>query len=342
MSFPSKGQIVTALFLILLSCAAYAAPKNKEADDKDKVPYWDTVIVRVNGLEITRARLRTAVNNYLPLVSYHSSVSERRFKAIQKKALEGLIDEELLYEEGKKRHISVSRKEIKEELKKLKKRLPAGKSLEKILKESNLTMDDMKEDIKRFIIIKKLTEKQRDVFAKEAEKTVDEAYMKKYYEENKKKFFEPEKVRIREILVRADPGGGRKVWEGARQKVLDIYKRVKAGEDFAKLAKELSQDMYAKKGGDMGWAHLGSLAQEFEVALATMEPGDVSGPIRTIYGYHIIKLEERMPAKQKKFDELNLERLKKELLKKEKKRLWDEWMKTLRDKADIEYLASIN
>ena len=114
-------------------------------------------------------------------------------------------------------------------------------------------------------------------------------------------------------------------------------KEIKAGKDFAKLAKEFSQDIYASKGGDMGFGHKGSIIPEIEMVANKLQVGEVAGPIWSIYGYHIIKLEEKAPPIQRTFAEVK-ENLKKEREQAEFKKMKIQWIEELKKEAKIEYL----
>lgn len=124
-----------------------------------------------------------------------------------------------------------------------------------------------------------------------------EADLKAYYEENKDGFIEPEKRRASHILIRVDADTP-KAKEEAKKKIEEILAKVKAGEDFAALAKKYSQDPGStKEGGDLGFFNQGVMVKPFDDAVFSMKEGEVSGPIETEFGYHIIKLTKIQPKK---------------------------------------------
>lgn len=339
------ASLFAAFLLPALPGAAVAAPKQPSALEKPAAPTdpRTEIVAKVAGLNITREALDTAVNNLMPIVTYHQAVSSERLKGIQKKALENLINGELMYKYARENKLdSVDKKEIDKQVKDLKKRLPKGDTLEKVLKRSNMTLDELKAEFKKDIVVVRLSKTKTEEFKKTAEATVNEAFMRDYYKKNLDKFKEPEKIHLRSILVKADPSGGQKVWNESQKKAAEIAKLAREGKDFAKLAEERSEDPFAKKGGDMGWAHQGSLFPEIEAAAAKLKQGEISDPVMTIYGFHVLKVEDRQPSVQKKFEELNLKNLESELEKKEHKRLWDEWLDGLKKKAKVEYFVNFD
>lgn len=301
-----------------------------------------TVVARVNGKDITMMNINIAVGNMLPSMAFHASVPEEKYKAMEKQALDKIINDELIYKAAKEaKEDKVESKEIDSAVKDLKKNLPKGETLDKVLKRSSMTMEDLKDDIRQTIVVKRYTGKNIGELRKVASSAVTEAYMKDYYSKNMRKFKEPEQYHLRTMLIKADPSGGQRVWNEALTKAQDLAKKARAGEDFAGLAKNNSQDPFKDRGGDMGWTHKGSLFEEIDDAAGKLKVGQVSDPIMTIYGYHVIKLEGKKPSVQRKFGEINREKLKKELEDKEFRRLWDGWVKSLKDKATIEYLSEI-
>jgi len=331
------GVFVTALFM---GSVAFSA-ENK-TDDLPLIRSVKDPVARVNGKEITEENLRVAVNNVMPMLSFHTSVSDRRFRAIRKETLEKLIDNELIYGLAvSRKEDKITDKEFEDGLNELKKRLVPGDTIEKVLKRSNLTMDDFRNEIKYNIIVARIRKATEEKLRKEADAVVTEEYMKKYYNEHLDKFVEPAQLHLRGILIKVDPSASQRVWMKAKKKIFDIAEEARKGADFAELAKKYSQSPGAANGGDMGWAHEGSLLPDIEDTVAKLKVGEISRPVMSIYGFHVFKLEDKKPSRQKKFSELNLKRLKSELVKKEFNTRWDAWLKGLRKNAKIEYLRKI-
>lgn len=335
----TRKLIATGAMLTVLVSGGYAAA---ESGGPIYNPETNPVVARINDKDIDYKTLQSTVGTLMPLMSYHSAVSDERLKQIRKTALDQIIDDQLILADLKKQGpIKVDKKEIKETIDKVKKRIPPGKTYKGMLKEAGITDDEFREDVKNTLAIRQKRLDMREEFKKQADEMVDEAYLKDYYDKNIEKFKEPAKIRLSEILFKADPSGGQKVWMEAKKKAADLKVRIDAGENFAELAKQYSEDPYAQHGGDMGWAHEGSISPEIEEAIKTLKVGEVSGPVMSIYGYHLIKYEERTPAKQKAFDELKVDNLKRELAAKESKRMWDEWIAELRSTAKIELLSDM-
>jgi len=131
------------------------------------------------------------------------------------------------------------------------------------------------------------------------EMIVDEAEIQAAYDSRKAEFAEPEQRQARHILVKVSKGSSEGVYEIARKNIESVQARIKAGEDFAKLAKEVSDDIAtANKGGELGWFKPGSMAPAFDLAVFAMDKGNVSDVIETQLGFHLIKLEDIRPAHQ--------------------------------------------
>jgi len=134
---------------------------------------------------------------------------------------------------------------------------------------------------------------------------VPEADVEKYYTDHASEFETPRQVRAAHLLVAVPQTGGSEAEDKARAKVADAIRRLKGGEDFGKLASEVSEDPGSKgKGGELGWVKKGEMVPQFEEALFSLKRGEVSPePVRTPFGYHAIKVfeikeESRKPLRE--------------------------------------------
>ncbi|MGM0411720.1 MAG: SurA N-terminal domain-containing protein [Pseudomonadota bacterium] len=133
---------------------------------------------------------------------------------------------------------------------------------------------------------------------------IDEEALREEYEARQDEFGEPERRRARHILFTAQ-GSGDEGWEEARAEAEKILAEQSEGEDFAELAREHSEDRAtASEGGDLGWFTRDDLDPAVTDAAFGMEPGEVVGPVRSEFGYHLVRLEEVEEAEVPPFEEV--------------------------------------
>jgi peptidyl-prolyl cis-trans isomerase C len=148
------------------------------------------------------------------------------------------------------------------------------------------------------------------VLERELKVNVTDADVKKFYDDNPSKFEQPEMVRASHILISTkDMSTGVESTDdqkkAKRKQIEDLLKRARAGEDFAKLAKEFSDDPGSKeKGGEYTFPR-GQMVPEFEAAAFSLKTNQVSDVVTTQFGYHIIKLNEKIPAKKVDYDKVS-------------------------------------
>jgi peptidyl-prolyl cis-trans isomerase D len=135
--------------------------------------------------------------------------------------------------------------------------------------------------------------------------SVTEDELKTYYEEHRKNYHEEKAVHARHILFRVNPDASAEEVEAVKNKAQEILKLARAGQDFATLAKNYSEDPgSAKNGGDLGYFTQSQMIKEFADAAFAMKPGEISDLVRTAFGFHIIKVEDVRPERDLSFDEV--------------------------------------
>jgi peptidyl-prolyl cis-trans isomerase C len=133
--------------------------------------------------------------------------------------------------------------------------------------------------------------------------TVSDDELKSYYDSHRDEFKTPEMIKARHILVKVDPAASADDRQKAKEKAEMFLKKIKNGEDFAKLASEVSDDPGTKpKGGDLGFFPRGRMVKPFEDAAFSLKPGEVSPIVETQFGFHIIKVEDKKDAAVEPFD----------------------------------------
>ena len=137
----------------------------------------------------------------------------------------------------------------------------------------------------------------------EGQVTIQAEDVSDYYENNIEQFKSPQTVQARHILIKVDENATPEQVEEARQRIEDIYQMAIAGEDFAELAAEFSEGPTKTKGGDLGTFRRQDMVKPFSDKAFAMQAGEISEPVRTKFGWHIIKVEQVNPASLRSLDE---------------------------------------
>ena len=157
-----------------------------------------------------------------------------------------------------------------------------------------------------------------------------------FFESNASSFQEGERVRAAHILIRVPAGTDAEGKAALRGKAEAVLARIQKGEDFATLARSSSDDAdSAPRGGDLGELRRGQVAEPFEKAMFALAPGKVSGVVETDYGFHIIKVQERLPARLLGFEEVK-DRLKEQLTLRKQQERQQAFVNSLRARAKVE------
>lgn len=235
--------------------------------------------------------------------------------------VEQFITEKLLEAEVKQSGIKVSDEEIDHYIDQIKQKNGINdEQLKEALKQEGVTWEKYRASIRAEVEKSEIIESQ---VRKKVNITPED--VERYYQLNSKKYIADEKVRLRHILLMVPEGpDGAKA---AMDKASEIRRRVQAGEGFAKLAESYSEGAGASEGGDIGWIMRGSLLQEIDdLAFGKLPVGEVSQPVRTSAGIHLIKVEARESGKQLPLASVR-EKIQEELFAKAMDERYKKWLK---------------
>jgi len=173
------------------------------------------------------------------------------------------------------------------------------------------------ENMKKQIMVQRLLQKQV------AEKiTVSDKDAKDYFGAHKEEFNLPERVKAAHILVKTQAEAD------------TVLAKAKKNEDFAKLAQEYSIDPSKVNGGDLGYFERGRMIPEFETAVFALKPGEISGVVKTQFGFHVIKLLDKKPVEARKYEEVEGE-IKSKLLQEKQAEAFNKLIESLKNGAKV-------
>lgn len=291
------------------------------------------VIAMVDDNAITAAMLDLETSKLIPMTYFHKSVSDDRKKAATQQAFKKLLQRELIYKEVSSQGKLPDSDVIDNRFDEVRKKFSSKKEFENSVKGSGLTVSEFRKMLEKEIV------EERFLKSEVEEKAVPtEDRIRDYYEKNREKFREPDKVRVLHIMIPVDPSSKMEEWDRARELAFDLIRRARSGEDFSALAYQYSKDSYRVKGGDLGFVHRGRLEREIEDAIFNLKQGEISEPVRTMYGYSVVQAGERMPETLLLFEKVR-EMIRQELTATRKKELLENMTAFLKNKWKVQVLA---
>jgi peptidyl-prolyl cis-trans isomerase C len=257
-------------------------------------------VATVNGVAIPKSEFDAEVSRLDRQVAMTGRTpDEKEMAAMKEKILDGMIGREILKQEAAKQGIKADEAEVASQLDALKKKFGSEEEFKTALTKMNVTEDTIKSQFTSELALRKLIEK--DV-ADKITLGPDEA--KDFYDKNPEIFKTPEMIRASHILVKVDQGTSPEDKAKALEKIKAIQKRIQGGEDFAVVAKEVSDCPSKENGGDLDFFQRGQMVGPFEDTAFTLKPGQVSDIVETEYGYHLIKLTDKKDAGVMAFEEM--------------------------------------
>jgi len=309
---------------------------NSKSTTKTADLFGGKVLAKGKGLEITRGQFDDEVIRVKAQASAHNqTIPPEQMAKLERQVLEQLIQVQLLQAKATEADKAAGKTLAEKRFEEAKVRLGSEEALNRQLTLMGATREE--------VLAKWIESATAEaVLKRELKVSVTDADAKKFYDENPTRFEQPEMVRASHILLMTtDPKTNSELSEDqktAKHKQMEgLLKRARAGEDFGKLAKEFSEDPGSKdKGGEYKFPR-GQMVPEFEAAAFSLSTNQVSDIVTTKYGYHIIKLSEKIPAKKVEFDKA-LPDIKEGLTQQELQKQFPDYVAKLKSEANVEIL----
>lgn len=317
----SKIVLVAAIasaLLFLQSCKGDGAIKKS------------TVLAEVGDKKITYGEVEDFVQKQVQLINAQGqTLDENMMKMLRKKALDHLVNLEIVHQELKKNGITITDEDVNQAYQEEVQRMGGEEQMNSFLAQRGATAEELKEIIKERLPIFKL---QDIVTADVQPATEDEA--RAYYDQNQQLFNAPERVHAYHILIRVSENPSADELAKAKKKAEEVAAKARQkGADFEALAKQFSEDPgSAPNGGDLGYFRKGQMVPEFEAAAFSLPIGKVSAPVKTKFGYHIIKVVDRKKAGIIPYEEIK-DKIIQKLTDDRKREKWNSYFKELQAKV---------
>jgi peptidyl-prolyl cis-trans isomerase C len=289
------------------------------------------VLARVNGEDVSKGEFDRAVAA-LEARNGGPVPAEQRDR-ILRDVLDQVVAYKLLIQESRARKIATADAEVDERMKEIQAQFPSEDAFKQMLTSRRTTLDQVRSDVRQDITVQKLI--ASEIAGKVG---VKPEQLTDFYAKNPDQFKQPERVRASHILITVPKGADAAARTAARTKAADILQDVKAGKDFAALARQHSQDPgSAQNGGDLGFFQQGQMVGPFNDMAFRLAPGLTSDLVETEFGFHIIRVAEKQAARTVPLEEVRPQ-LEQYLERQNREQQTDAFVRGLRAKGRIEIL----
>jgi len=291
---------------------------------------------RVNGVGISNETLERNYEEYLSENNVNVAAIRYpdRINAMRRETIDLLINQELLWQAAQKQGIVATPEEVSRALDDMQTQFHTEEAFLSRLAIEGYNRESYRAHLKRLVSARKYLD------TLSAEVAVSDTEVHTFYTENPDKFRLPEQVRARHILLKLNPGDDEQVKQAVREKMAGILAEAGNGGDFAALARQYSEDANATQGGNLGFFARGEMVKPFEEAAFGLQPGELSAIVETPFGLHLIKLEDRRPARIVSEDQARWQ-IQAYLLEVKQQQVKDNEIRTLRSGAQIEIMLPL-
>ncbi|MCM8783799.1 MAG: peptidyl-prolyl cis-trans isomerase [Candidatus Omnitrophica bacterium] len=314
-----KNILLTIIIVIIFS-QMVCGGENESSQNR--------IVAIINDELITKSELEHKKTFLIYQIKQNrkGDITQEEEKELEKTLLDRLIINKLVREKAKKENISATEGEIKEMLDNVKKKFPTEEVFLSGLKESGLSIDDLRESFEYEIILQKL------FFNKVRNKiVVTPQEVEEFYKEHSEEFREPDRVKLKNIFVYKQGRSSEEIM----QRLDEISILLEENTPFEEVARKYSEGTTAFKGGIMGEIKRGELSPRIEEIIFSLRTGDISQWIETEGGFYLFKVDEYIRGKTLNFADVQLD-IRNMLYRRKLDERFNNWVAELKEKAFIQ------
>ena len=290
-------------------------------------------VATVNGEPIPPQALKRKVDHFMSSGALNAAggiFNPNVYKKARRQQLDELIDQELLWQEARRHDLLPTESQVIEAVERERAKYPNRQSFIVSLESRGLTPEQHREETRRrlagaFLLRQEVYDKIR----------ISDQDVKDFYREHEADLRGDERLRLRQVLVALPREADTEMLQAAQAEAQAVLERIRSGEDFAAVAREVSDGANAARGGDMGLITRQQLPVALQGPLARVEVGEIKGPLRSRQGFHVIRVEGREPGALPPLEEA-AEPIRNYLTRERGEQLTEEYVAELRERAEIQ------
>ncbi len=286
------------------------------------------IAAQVNGKTITYQELDNEFHARTR-VPFEKVQDDPDAQKVRKQILEQIIDEELLMREVERQKMRVTPEMVDERFKNIRDRFPSEEAFNQALNSRGVTVEKLRDNIHKGLLRQQIIDEEVS-----QKVSVSPEESQSFFQEHKDDYVQEEAVHARHILFRVAADASPEDDHKAKDRANAVLTKAKKGDDFARLAQEFSEGPTKEKGGDLGYFGRGKMVKPFEDAAFKLKAGEISDPVRTRFGYHIIKVEDRKEAKHLSYEEAQ-DQVRQKVTEEKAIALYREYIATLRAQVTV-------
>ncbi|MBZ5486141.1 peptidylprolyl isomerase [Halomonas aquamarina] len=322
----------TGVMALCIGAGALAIPLVSPAQDYTSTQRQpiDSVVAVVNEGVIMRSELNDRIAQIEQQAQAQGGSLPPR-SALEAQVLERMVMDEIQLQLARRANLSIDDTELNRQLRSIAE--SNNMNLEQFadaVEADGMTLADVREEIRREMLMRQVQQRQVGQRVSVSDRDVQRVLDQQMSQSSDQSFVE--ETRARHILVELNPTRNE---EQARARAQQVRQRLQQGEDFASLAREFSDDRgSALNGGELGWVRPGQTVPAFEDAMQSLSEGQVSEPVRSQFGYHVIEVEER--RRQNVTDESRREQVRQAIFQRRANEELQTWQQEIRAEAFVD------